>query len=406
MAIFTPFDNSVWVLYAVTIFVCTIALRIVERPGALSTHTLKSTSEAIQYAGDILQGMYDMIMSFLGGEDAVLDTARSWPSRIISFGIGIFVFIHVNSYTGSLAAYYVSNNAVQLGNVTGLADIKVKGGNLCVYASMAAATMPIISSVLPASRIVQMDRYGTMLEKLIKGNCSAAVVGKFESLTYIGASNVNFSVCNDPADPNNYAACANSSYPSTPILLNPKTCGSSCQYASRFCSLIPLQDDTIASITLAWELPVSGFLEPWVSYAMMRIHTAGNLSLYQAREILSRNPVVCSPPGPPSNSIGLDGLAGTFVICGGVIVVALVVHLVYVATYLARRPAAPRAGAKPPSHGGLNGHGAEEAGLRDGADGAAGKHGEAWGDEEGAEDRPLTEALAEIERILRKAQKL
>ena len=47
---------------------------------------------------------------------------------------------------------------------------------------MAAAT----SSMFPqAIKLVQMDDYGPMLEKLYTGNCSAAVVGRFDALRYI-----------------------------------------------------------------------------------------------------------------------------------------------------------------------------------------------------------------------------
>jgi hypothetical protein len=405
LAIFTPFDNSVWMLCGITMFVCTVALRIVERPddtgndnSPLQLTLPKSPSDVAALVCDLTKGMYDMLMSFLGGEDAVLDSARSWPSRLISLAVGIFVFIHINSYTGSLAAYYVSNNNVQLGNVTGLQDIRVQGGTLCVYASMASATAPIITSVLPASRLVLMDRYGPMLEKLHNGQCSAAVIGKFESLTYIGASTANFTVCNDPKDPKNYATCANASYPATPVRLDPLTCGDQCAYTRRYCGLIPVQDDVIASITLTWELPVSAALEPWVSYAMLRIHSAGNLSLYQAREILAFNPVVCEPPPPPSNSIGFTGLAGTFLVCGALVAAAAAAHFLGDAAFhLVRRArATSTAGAPSPGAGR-----AELAFDSDGGSAAA-----AAAVPPLSEERPLAAALADIERLLHKAKRL
>ena len=192
-------------------------------------------------AKSFAQGLFYSAMSFLGSEDGVIDSASNWPSRLIIVGLGIFVFIHVNSYTGSLAANYVSNNVVQLGNITSLQDIKAQGGKLCLYQSMAAATAPIISAVLPPSQMTQMDNYGPMLEQLYEGNCLGAVVGKFETFTFIAASNVNFTVCMDPNDPYNYATCANKTIPAAQFNLNPATCGANCQYASRFCNLVRLQ---------------------------------------------------------------------------------------------------------------------------------------------------------------------
>ena len=241
LKIFEPFDNSVWLLCAVTIVVCTISKKIV-----LSSVTPQKSrkTEAEEkptcwgLSGALIQGVWETTMSFLGGEDAVVEESVNWPARFISVGLGIFVFIHVNSYTGSLAANYVSNNMVQLGNITSLQDIKSQGGKLCLYQSMAAATSPIISSVVPASQFILMDNYGPMLEQLVEGNCLGAVVGKFETITFIGASNVNFTVCTDPNDPHHYATCVNKSYPAARFNLNPATCAPNCQYAQRFCNLV------------------------------------------------------------------------------------------------------------------------------------------------------------------------
>ena len=281
LLIFSPFDNSVWLLCALTIIICMLAIHVVKRPAAphktMQHYNRGVLGQCAVGARSAAQVAYDVAMAFLGSEDGVLDAGTNWPARIIMIGIGIFVFVHVNSYTGSLAANYVSNNMVQLGNISSLQDIKTRGAKLCLYQSMASATAPIISSVLPPSQLILMDNYGPMLEQLYEGNCLGAVVGKFETLTFIGASNVNFTVCMDPNDPSNYATCANKSVPAAQFNLNPATCGAQCAYQRRFCDLVRLQDSTISTITLSWEMPVRRDLEPWVSWAMMRIHTAGNL---------------------------------------------------------------------------------------------------------------------------------
>ena len=292
LAIFAPFDNSVWLLCGVTIVVISMAYRVVLYDKRQVDD--KSKLNARDEATGLAQSTWDTAMSFLGGEDPVVDQSTTWPARFISVGLGIFVFIHVNSYTGSLAAYYVSNNAVQLGTISSLGDIKSQGGKLCLYQSMATATLPIISSAVPASQMVLMDNYGPMLEQLYEGNCLGAVVGKFETLTFIGASNVNFTVCMDPNDPNHYATCANKSVPPAQFNLNPATCGAQCAYQRRFCDLVRLQDSTISAITLSWEMPVAKIIEPWLSWAMLRIHTAGNLR----RGTAHLPPSIVSKPPP------------------------------------------------------------------------------------------------------------
>jgi hypothetical protein len=333
-----------------------------------------------------------------------VESSVNWPSRFITIGIGLFVFIHVNSYTGSLAAYYVSSNSVQLGNVNNLEDIKLQGGKLCLYQSMSAATSQIISAVIPPSQTIQMDNYGPMLEQLVKGSCSAAVVGKFETLTFIRAANVNFTVCTDENDKNNFATCANSAVPSEVFRLNPANCGGSCKYAGRFCDLVRLQDSTISTISLSWEMPVSKLLEPWVSFAMLRIHTAGNLSLYQNAEIFDRNPEFCPGPATPDIAIGLEGLSGTFLFCGGAIVLALLAHIAAMAAAFATGRS------RPPGAAGAAGAAKEENGVpADGPDGEA-RRAASVANGGGGKDAPLAgrlaEALEEVERILSKARQL
>jgi hypothetical protein len=402
LSIFKPFDNSVWLLLVITTIVCTVAKLIVQgdfppKRGAGAT----SRSICFDGTGTLAQGVWDTLMSFLGGEDPVVDSSVNWPSRFITIGIGIFVFIHVNSYTGSLAAYYVSINSVQLGQVTGLEDIKLQGGKLCLYQSMASATAQIISSVIPPSQTILMDNYGPMLEQLVKGSCSGAVVGKFETLTFIGAANVNFTVCTDENDKDNFAACADKTKTAETFFLNPANCGDNCKYARRFCDLVRLQDATISTITLSWEMPVSKALEPWVSFAMLRIHTAGNLSLYQNAEISEKNSVICPGPGSPSIAIGLEGLSGTFLFCGGTIVLALLAHIGAMAAAVASGRSRPAAAAAAASGSGA----VEEDGVA-----AKGPDGERAAAAAGGKDAPLAgrlaEALEEVERILSKARQL
>ena len=245
LEIFSPFENSVWLRCALTIVLCNVVLHIVTRPtvptDASVTKRATMSARCVSGTKSFVDGIYDGSMAFLGSEDAVIDASTNWPARLVVVGLGIFVFIHVNSYTGSLAANYVSNNMVQLGNITSLQDIKSQGGKLCLYQSMAGATSPIISSVVPASQFILMDNYGPMLEQLVEGNCLGAVVGKFETITFIGASNVNFTVCTDPNDPFNYATCVNKSHPPAQFNLNPATCAPNCKYAERFCNLVQLQ---------------------------------------------------------------------------------------------------------------------------------------------------------------------
>jgi hypothetical protein len=396
LKIFLPFDNSVWLLLFITVLVCTVAKLIVQGefpPKSEDGATIGTI--CIDYVGTLCQGVWDTIMSFLGGEDPVVDSSINWPSRFITIGIGIFVFIHVNSYTGSLAAYYVSANSFQLGKVNNLEDIKLQGGKLCLYESMSSATAQIINAVIPPSQTIQMDNYGPMLEQLSKGACLAAVVGKFETRTFIRSANVNFTVCTDEKDKNNFATCNDKSVAPETFRLNPATCGDKCKRAGRFCDLVRLQDSTISTISLSWEMPVKKELEPWISFAMLRIHTAGNLSLYQNAEIFDKNPIHCNGPEPPEIAIGLEGLSGTFLFCGGTIVLALLAHLGAMAAAVATGRSRPgRAAAK------------EEDGVA-----AVGPDGErppaANG---GGKDAPLAgrlaEALEEVERILGKARQL
>jgi len=340
MAIFLPFDNAVWLLFAIFIVAAAVVLRIVEGPTdptekrvifAPILHHLNDSSKAkwaIQTFDDVLEGIWAGVMAFLGGEDDFLTTAKKWPGRIICVGLGVFVFVHVNTYTGNLAAYYVTNNKVQVGLVNSLSDIKSANGNLCLYQSMASATKQIITQAgIADSQLILMDNYGPMLEQLYEGACMGAVVGKFERRTFIAGANQAFKVCMDPSDTRHWTACVNSSTPSTVINLNPDTCGSQCQYTKRFCNLISVQDSLMDSITLSWEMPVRTDLEPWVSMAIIGLHTSGNLSVVQNREIFAQNPVVCSEPAAPSIAVGLDKLSGTFLICGGFVAIGLLVHM-------------------------------------------------------------------------------
>jgi hypothetical protein len=270
-AVFSPFANSVWLLCVLGIGCCTVALQIVER-----RRDAKTVLETIT---NHLNALYDVTMSFLGAEDEILDNSNSWPSRIISIGIGLFVFAHVLSYNGSLAAYYVNSNSVQLGNVNNLQDVKASGGKLCVYLSMSDAVYPMISDVIPRSRLLPMSGYGPMLEKLRGGECVAAIVGKQEAHFYLRASNVNFTVCKDPKDAKNMGTCADKSKPPVSFYLNPDTCpAGECQYTGLYCDLVQLEDDLVSKITLSFSMPVRKDFEPMVR-CFVCVGEAGRFSL-------------------------------------------------------------------------------------------------------------------------------
>jgi hypothetical protein len=236
-----------------------VALQIVRR-----CQDSKTIPEVIT---SYLDAFYSVTLSFLGGEDEILDNSNSWPARIISIGIGLFVFAHVLSFNGSLAAYYVNSNSVQLGNVNNLQDVKASGRKLCVYLSMSDAVYPMISDVIPYSSLLPMSGYGPMLEKLRTGDCIAAIVGKQEAYFYLRSSNTNFTVCKDPQDVKNMGLCANKSIPPVSFYLNPATCPpGECQFASLYCDLVELEDSLVSKITLSFAMPVRKDLEPMVRF--------------------------------------------------------------------------------------------------------------------------------------------
>ena len=75
-----------------------------------------------------LECVYQTTLAFVGGEHI----ANFLPSRIMKVGLGIVVFVYVNSYIASLASYFVVDNAVALGVVSTLQDVQVSGGRLCI----------------------------------------------------------------------------------------------------------------------------------------------------------------------------------------------------------------------------------------------------------------------------------
>ena len=79
---------------------------------------------------------------------------------------------------------------------------------------------------------------------------------RFDALTYISASNANYTVCTNPRDPNDFSTCADPTVPATRFALNPATCGADCKYARRYCELVELTDASIAAITVSIEMPV------------------------------------------------------------------------------------------------------------------------------------------------------
>ena len=267
LGIFAPFDNSVWLLCVLGIVVLAMARWVVGvgagREGDID-YKHGRVSDIIAFP---LRAVYDVLMTFLGLEEDVIDTSTTLPSRIIAVAIGLNVFCHTLFYSGSLSAYYVGLNSAQLGAVSSLQDLHTQGGKLCIYESMADAAYPMLAASIPWSSILQFDNYGPMLEKLASGGCEGAIVGKFEFTQFILASNVNFTVCKDPDDHRNLGTCLNRSIPATPFYLNPATCPPGhCQQARRFCGLVPVDDPDVNGITLSWAMPVRADLEEVVGH--------------------------------------------------------------------------------------------------------------------------------------------
>ena len=290
LSVLWPFERSVWLMAIVTILILTFAIRVVE-PRIHDEETnhasdLSMFSSVEHGVEEIISDVYDMVMAFFGGSGTLLNSARSWPARIIAVGVGIFVFIHFNSYTGSLAAYYVSTGVSQLGAIGSLDDIAAQNGRLCVTQALLDAAAPTLASVVPRASFLVADKEGPMLEMLYQGKCSGAVLSKFDALQYVAASTANFTACTDPRDPRNWSACADPAMPPAQFRLSPATCGGACGYARRYCGLVAVADATVASLVLMWQLPVSARAQPWVSWGIQAVCSVGNLSLHQAIKII------------------------------------------------------------------------------------------------------------------------
>ena len=124
-------------------------------------------------------------------------------------------------------------------------------------------------------------------------------------------------------------------------------------------------------------------------------------SLYQNDAINVQNPVICPDPVAPSQSLGVRELCGTFLFCGGTMVIALLIHLVLLAAAIgSRRPrtGGAEAGDAVPAAGGA----ANGGELKSDGGGGAGVGGR---DAQQLAGR-LADALGEVERILAKARKL
>jgi hypothetical protein len=126
-------------------------------------------------------------------------------------------------------------------------------------------------------------------------------------------------------------------------------------------------------------------------------------SLYQNEEINNKNPVICSPPVPPPQSLGIRELCGTFLFCGGTMVIALLVHLCFLAASLGtagkRAPRRDEEGAAAAAAAGAPAGGEVlSLGKAAAANGASGRDSDLAG--------RLADALKEVEAILHKAKKL
>ena len=120
LGIFAPFDGAVWLLLMISILFFAFGLWIVE-----------GSNDSKDYPFNIfgfLECVYQTTLAFVGGEHI----ANFLPSRIMKVGLGIVVFVYVNSYIASLASYFVVDNAVALGVVSTLQDVQVSGGRLCI----------------------------------------------------------------------------------------------------------------------------------------------------------------------------------------------------------------------------------------------------------------------------------
>ena len=423
LAVFAPFERSVWLMAGIAIFACTIALRVVEAPPSSSKrHTMAHVFDCnhgwapptaqppssprgscLVDAGPLFDDVFTTFMSFYGGSSLMLGATRTWPARLITIGVGIFVFVHVNSYTSSLAAFYVSSSTLRLGRVATINDIKATNGHLCITQGLAAAALPSFLNLLPPEQLLVIDQTGPMLEALYQGRCAAAVLGKYEKLLYISASVASFFACTAPGDPHNFTRCVDPAKPATAFDLSPAACaGSGCAHARRYCDLLPLSEDAVSGVVVTWALPVAGAIEPWVSWLMLRIHSDGNLTTYRDREVLEPNPVVCPGPAAPPSAISLEAISSILVVCGTGLFLAVALHAAsHVLVACRRRRSAARPADPAARRPSKKGAAAAAAAPRLIAGGAGG----AFGQRRPAAMRRTT-ALEDLSRLLGRVQRL
>jgi hypothetical protein len=402
ISVIWPFERSVWLMAVVTTLLLTLAMRAVEPQNDENEEQDASNLSTCNWFKQTIEGLigktYEMVMAYFGGSGTILSAARTWPARIIAVGVGIFVFIHFNSYTGSLAAFYVSNSVSQLGVIGSLDDVAANNGRLCVTQALFDAAAPTLTASVPQSSILVADREGPMLESLYQGRCTGAILGKFEALHYVGASAANFTACTDPRDPRNWSTCADPAVRPAQFRLSPATCGGACRYARRYCGLVPVADARVASMVLMWQLPVAPWLQPWVSWGVQAVVSVGNLSLHQTREMLAPNPVVCTGPAAPSGSAQLEGLASVFVVCGGLLVASSLLHAFSIAAARSRCAHAPGPAADGKSLQAPAGVSAA-VGHLGGPPAAGGRAGQQAGQQAGQAGRVLSELRRVLDRL-------
>ena len=128
--IFVPFDSAVWLLLLVSIASCALALWFIEGSNDSKEYPLN--------VWGFFECVYQTFLAFVGGEHI----ASVLPSRILKVGLGILVYVYVNSYIASLASYFVVDNSVQPGVVGGLQDLMTNGGRLCLSQARRRAALP------------------------------------------------------------------------------------------------------------------------------------------------------------------------------------------------------------------------------------------------------------------------
>jgi len=392
LAIFKPFEASVWLIILCMFIFGALALWFVEAP--YNTDELEGFRPG--QGPPNIEGLVQALTITTTGFVNLQLPASTWPARMVALGYGFFVFIAGSSYTASLASYMVSTSA-QLGDVSTLTDVVMLDKKLCVLDTLP----PGLITNQGVSR-VPMDNYGAMLEKLYLGGCIAAVVGKMELLTYIRASTRNVTVCADPLDPLGQTACVDRSVPSKVIRLNPSTCGDDCTGARRYCEIIDTKDSDF-EVSIATALPVRKSLEPALSAAILARKLSGDLSRAQQAEIYDPNPNLCPLPEEPAQGMSLKNLAGTYLIGGGIMLVGVLMRAGNLLTRTlrsSRHASGDAAEDSAPAEDAGNGEGA--AGMNRGGGGKAAAA--ANGDTQAVS--PFSKSLLALDELQRRLERL